>query len=80
MASQIRLMTPAPAIAARFFGATGGNVSNGVTQVRGDGGPITTLPNTLIDRPHFEAALGVERDPLEHVLGANHRRRRDWLR
>ena len=40
-------MTPAPAIAARFLGATGGNVSSGVTQVRGDGGPITTLPNTL---------------------------------
>ena len=46
MASQIKLITPAPAIAASERGAAGANVSFGVTQVRGDAGPITTAPET----------------------------------
>src|SRR3990167_8936534 len=44
--SQIRLITPAPPIAASHRGAAGGKVSTGVTQVVGEAGPWTTTPKT----------------------------------
>src|SRR5688572_12179998 len=73
LASQIRLIEPAPAMAARFRGAAGANLSAGVMHVRGEAGPITSTsptlstgrtskqrstPNTTLGMAHSVAATG----------------------